>query len=444
MAYGWTTVKSWWATATTGAANYIKNLNWAGAGAWAMSMLKSSLVGGWGGIKAWWEGGWPGLIAWVKTLSWSDVGMFIADRLTFGLASKINGANWGGIIKGALAAGQSAVSGWGAGTIAATGKPAPVGGNRAAPAVAGRRAFGGPVRAGKTYLVGERGRELFTPNVGGSIVPNHKLSQGQSGEAPGARGSSARPPAQRPMPFPAMGRVPIRTAGAPEPLARPKAAAPTHSATVLRLAPMLIPTPAPPTVRVAPRISFGQPAQPAPVVLPPVAQSAPTVRVGAPVIPAMQLPRFPGQQPAAQPAPVVRVGAPVIPPVQLPRLPAPSSPQVSPFMDAVRAMAVPTIVRVAAPDGERPESGAPRAAEASRTAAQALALKVIMPSATQAAMPAAPPPPQPRNTRQASKQIVVQPGGIVINGVSDAQDVERAVERVLSRIAGANDRYYTD
>lgn len=36
----------------------------------------------------------------------------------------------------------------------------------------GFRAGGGPVSAGRTYLVGERGPELFTPAVSGGIIPN--------------------------------------------------------------------------------------------------------------------------------------------------------------------------------------------------------------------------------------------------------------------------------
>jgi len=38
--------------------------------------------------------------------------------------------------------------------------------------VAGARAAGGPVAAGSLYLVGERGPELFVPNVSGMIIPN--------------------------------------------------------------------------------------------------------------------------------------------------------------------------------------------------------------------------------------------------------------------------------
>ena len=42
----------------------------------------------------------------------------------------------------------------------------------------GARAMGGPVTSGTSYLVGERGPELFTPSRSGSIVPNHALGGG--------------------------------------------------------------------------------------------------------------------------------------------------------------------------------------------------------------------------------------------------------------------------
>lgn len=38
------------------------------------------------------------------------------------------------------------------------------------------RASGGPVEAGTTYLVGEKGPELFNPGASGTIVPNHALA----------------------------------------------------------------------------------------------------------------------------------------------------------------------------------------------------------------------------------------------------------------------------
>jgi len=39
----------------------------------------------------------------------------------------------------------------------------------------GARAEGGPVSSGKTYLVGEKGPELFSPSSAGSITPNHQI-----------------------------------------------------------------------------------------------------------------------------------------------------------------------------------------------------------------------------------------------------------------------------
>lgn len=55
---------------------------------------------------------------------------------------------------------------------------APLAAGIAALSIAGARADGGPVSQGQTYLVGERGPELFTPNTSGAIVPNNKLGGG--------------------------------------------------------------------------------------------------------------------------------------------------------------------------------------------------------------------------------------------------------------------------
>lgn len=57
--------------------------------------------------------------------------------------------------------------------------------------LAGARASGGPVSAGSTYLVGERGPELFTPGSSGSIVPNHVLGARAAASMAGV--SAARP-----------------------------------------------------------------------------------------------------------------------------------------------------------------------------------------------------------------------------------------------------------
>lgn len=44
--------------------------------------------------------------------------------------------------------------------------------------ISGARATGGPVAGGSSYLVGERGMEVFTPNVSGMITPNRALAGG--------------------------------------------------------------------------------------------------------------------------------------------------------------------------------------------------------------------------------------------------------------------------
>ena len=45
----------------------------------------------------------------------------------------------------------------------------------------GGKAAGGPVSGGTTYLVGEKGPELFTPGSNGTIIPNNRLSKGGGG-----------------------------------------------------------------------------------------------------------------------------------------------------------------------------------------------------------------------------------------------------------------------
>lgn len=48
-------------------------------------------------------------------------------------------------------------------------------------AIAGKRATGGPVNAGKSYLVGEKGPELFSPNNSGKITTNAQTFRSQGG-----------------------------------------------------------------------------------------------------------------------------------------------------------------------------------------------------------------------------------------------------------------------
>ena len=60
--------------------------------------------------------------------------------------------------------------------------PGGIGGGSYTGEIAGFRAAGGPVQAGKMYIVGERGPEPFMPGVSGTILPNSAL--GVSGSAP--------------------------------------------------------------------------------------------------------------------------------------------------------------------------------------------------------------------------------------------------------------------
>ena len=53
----------------------------------------------------------------------------------------------------------------------------------------GFRAGGGPVEAGKTYAVGERGMELFTPSVSGRIIPNNQIGSVSTGGRSSGGGS---------------------------------------------------------------------------------------------------------------------------------------------------------------------------------------------------------------------------------------------------------------
>lgn len=56
--------------------------------------------------------------------------------------------------------------------------PAPIFDAGMSPSTAPGRAIGGSVQRGQTYMVGERGPEMFIPNASGSIVPNDQMGNG--------------------------------------------------------------------------------------------------------------------------------------------------------------------------------------------------------------------------------------------------------------------------
>lgn len=119
-------------------------------------------------IKAFFTGGWKeigqaaidGLLAGFKS-AWEGVKAWAA-----GAAASIKG-----MFKGATAGAAGAGGGGGGGGGAGSAPPA--------------RAAGGPVSAGKPYLVGERGWEIFTPRQSGTITPH-----GEAAAAGAAGGGS--------------------------------------------------------------------------------------------------------------------------------------------------------------------------------------------------------------------------------------------------------------
>ena len=104
------------------------------------------------------------IAAWVNdtNIAISDFGVSIYDSIA-GAFDRLTGkiGQWFGWVREKFASLGSSI----AGVFTGGDAPAPIDGARAA---------GGPVSAGKNYLVGERGPEIFSPSSSGSIVPNHR------------------------------------------------------------------------------------------------------------------------------------------------------------------------------------------------------------------------------------------------------------------------------
>jgi hypothetical protein len=100
---------------------------------------------------------------------WANIGMAIADALTLGLASKLPA------IGGALQSWWQSIA------------PTALGGKPVAKApIAGHRRYGGPVQAGRRYVVGEAGEEEFVAGQSGVIVPHSELVRRRSARAAAA------------------------------------------------------------------------------------------------------------------------------------------------------------------------------------------------------------------------------------------------------------------
>lgn len=102
---------------------------------------------------------------------------FLFDPFEGGLKGMLQ--SWGKMLQRMIAEAVAAdlanrIGAWGKGASGAGGALGAIAGI-AGSIFGGPRASGGPVQAGKTYLVGERGPELVRMGGSGHVVPNHKL-----------------------------------------------------------------------------------------------------------------------------------------------------------------------------------------------------------------------------------------------------------------------------
>lgn len=114
-----------------------------------------------------------------KSLANSIIADFIRIQVRSALTTATSGAGGWSKLLGGLVGGFSGNTAAGIASVA--GGSDSLGTMIGLMGLSGARADGGPVDAGKTYLVGERGQELFVPKVPGNIVPNHQLSMGGGG-----------------------------------------------------------------------------------------------------------------------------------------------------------------------------------------------------------------------------------------------------------------------
>ena len=109
------------------------------------------------------------------TTTFSNLFDMIANIFTAAGLGAIVGGIGGGIIGGLATGGAGIIPG---AMLGAKLGAAGFGGAAAVGTYMGQRAVGGPVASGSTYLVGERGPELFTPSTSGTITPSNQLPMG--------------------------------------------------------------------------------------------------------------------------------------------------------------------------------------------------------------------------------------------------------------------------
>lgn len=122
-----------------------------------MLSFYNTLVATWTNFKNFWTGLWQGMKD-VITGAWDYIG---------GIVDKVVNA-----VNRALSAVSSLASKAGSSVSGAV--------KSAVSAITGKKASGGVVESGRSYIVGEQGPELFVPNMSGSIVPNGAMAGGGS------------------------------------------------------------------------------------------------------------------------------------------------------------------------------------------------------------------------------------------------------------------------
>jgi tape measure domain-containing protein len=132
-----------------------------------------------------WDGTMKGFLASLTqgvSQTLSDISAMIASSAikkavagllgSLGDASK-GGGFWSGLLRTILGGVAGGAAGGGVGATASF-TPRTIGSSIAIP---GFRATGGPVSAMSPYIVGERGPEMFVPQVSGNVIPNNKMGQ---------------------------------------------------------------------------------------------------------------------------------------------------------------------------------------------------------------------------------------------------------------------------
>jgi phage-related protein len=114
-----------------------------------MLVFYNTLVAIWTGFKNFWIALWQGLKDTIQN-AWSYIE---------GVINKVISA-----VNRALSAIASLASKAGSGISGAV--------SSAVSAITGKKAGGGVVESGRSYIVGEQGPEVFVPSMGGSIIPN--------------------------------------------------------------------------------------------------------------------------------------------------------------------------------------------------------------------------------------------------------------------------------